>query len=532
MKNFKNLLLLVILSVLTALIVGCGGKEKVSQTTVANAKDEIVFANFRDIRDLNPHNYAGEMYAQNMLYEGLVKISPTGEFEPSLAKSWEVSEDGKEYKFSLRQGVSFSDGEKFDAHAVKANFDAIMDNFARHGWLVSLQLLNNYEVLDDYTFVIRLSEPYFPLLTELGVIRPFRFISPKAFKDGGTKGGVAAYIGTGPYILKQNTVDQEAIFERNENYWGKKPAVKTVRVKVIPDPQTRALALEKGDLDLLFGKDLIDAETIEKFSNIKGFTVLSSAPLTTRMMVVNSTRGPLQDKTVRKALQHVFDKEAISKSIFNGLESPADRVLAETVPYVDIKLTPYEFSLEKAGKLLDEAGWTIGASGKREKDGKTLEMNINYNVNSVSEKSLSEYFQQQLSKIGITLNVVGEEEQSYRDRMKKGDFDIIFNIPWGTPYEPQSFFTGMTKPAVYGDWAAQQGMEGKKELDENIIAGVKSVTEEDRREYFGKVISKLHDEAIYIPITYERNKAIHQSNLKNVGFDVSAYGIPFENMSY
>lgn len=529
MKKLRLVVWLVVLSVFATVFAACG-KEKAADT--AEAKNEIVFANFRDIRDLNPHNYAGEMYAQNMIYEGLVKISPEGEFQPSLAESWTISEDGTEYVFKLRQGVEFSDGEKFDANAVKANFDAIMDNKARHGWLVSLQLLDKYEVVDDYTFSIKLKEAYFPLLTELGVIRPFRFISPKAFKDGGTKGGVAAYIGTGPYVLKQNTVDQEAIFEVNEKYWGEKPKVKTVRVKVIPDPQTRALSLENGTIDLLFGKDLIDAETITKFSNMKGFNVLSSAPLTTRMMVVNSTKGALQDKIVRKALQHVFDKEAISKSIFNGVESPADRVLAETVPYVDVELPVYEFSLEKAAQLLDEAGWVVGASGKREKDGKTLELKINYNSNSVSEKSLSEYFQQQLAKIGVDLVVLGEEEQSYRDRMKKGDFDIIFNIPWGTPYEPQSFFTGMTKPAVYGDWAAQQGMEGKKELDENILAGVKARTDEERREYFGKVITKLHDEAIYIPITYERNKAIHQAKLKNVGFEVSAYGIPFVNMHY
>lgn len=530
MRKLKGMVLFVFLSIFATLFIACG-KDKATETTT-NVKDEIVFANFRDIRDLNPHNYAGEMYAQNMLYEGLIKISPNGEFQPSLAESWNISEDGREYTFKLRQGVVFSDGEKFDANAVKANFDAIMDNITRHGWLVSLQLLENYEVIDDYTFVIRLKEAYFPLLTELGVIRPFRFISPKAFKDGTTKNGVIAYIGTGPYVLKQNTVDQEAVFEVNEKYWGEKPKVKTVKVKVIPDPQTRALSLENGTLDLLFGKDLIDVETIEKFSNMEGFEVLSSAPLTTRMMVVNSTKGALQDKLVRKALQHVFDKEAISKSIFNGIESPADRVLAETVPYVDVELTPYEFSLEKAGQLLDEAGWTMAASGKREKEGKVLEFKINYNSNSVSEKALSEYFQQQLTKIGVNLIVIGEEEQSYRDRMKKGDFDIIFNIPWGTPYEPQSFFTGMTKPAVYGDWAAQQGMEGKQELDANIIAGVKAKTDEERRELFGKVISKLHDEAIYIPITYERNKAIHQSNLKNVGFEVSAYGIPFVDMHY
>jgi len=171
------------------------------------------------------------------------------------------------------------------------------------------------------------------MMIELGVIRPFRFVSPKAFKNGTTKDGVNEYIGTGPYVLKQNTVDQEAIFEVNEKYWGEKPKVKIIRVKVIPDGQTRALALEKGEIDLLFGKNMIDAETMEKFSTMKDFETKMSEPLSTRMMIVNTTKGALQDKNVRKAIQHVLDKKAISESIFAGSELPADYLLAKTVKY-------------------------------------------------------------------------------------------------------------------------------------------------------------------------------------------------------
>ena len=93
-------------------------------------KEELVFVNYRDIRDLNPHLYAGEMYAQEMLYETLVNIGPNG-YEPCLAESWNISEDGKTYTFNIRKGVTFSDGTICDAHAIKANFDAILDEFDR-----------------------------------------------------------------------------------------------------------------------------------------------------------------------------------------------------------------------------------------------------------------------------------------------------------------------------------------------------------------------------------------------------------------
>ncbi len=530
MKKNRNIKKILFLLMTFIFIMSCGNKTEAQKTE--EKKDEIVFANFRDIRDLNPHNYAGEMYAQNMLYEGLVKINNKGEIIPSLAEKWEISEDGKEYTFYLRKGVVFSDGEPFNSQAVKANFDAIMDNKERHGWLESVRLFDGFETPDEYTFKIKMKDSYYPMLVELGVIRPFRFISPKAMKNGTTKNGVdGKYIGTGPYVLKQNAVDQEAIFEVNEKYWGEKPKIKKVRVKVIPDGQTRALALEKGELDILFGKDMIDAQTMSKFKDKKGFKVELSESVATRMILINTTKEALADKKVRKALQHVIDKNSISEGIFEGTEAPADTVLAKTVPYADIDLKPYTYSLEEAGKLLDEAGWKMGASGKREKNGKKLELSLNYNADSVSEKAISEYFMQQFGKIGIDLKIIGEEEQSYRDRMKKGDFDIIFNIPWGTPYDPQAFLGGMRQP-VYGDYAAQQGLPNKKQMDEEILKALKTVNEQERAELFKKVLTELHDEAVYIPLTYERNRAIHIEALKNVGFDVSAYEIPFYRMTY
>ena len=491
MLKLKKIGIILLLMMMSLLVVACGeDKSEGEKTTNEVVKDEIVYANFRDIRDLNPHNYAGELYAQNILYEGLVKISPKGEIVPSLAESWKISEDGKEYTFHLRKGVLFSDGEKFDANAVKANFDAIMDNKDRHGWLESVRLFNKFEVVDENTFKIYLNEPYFPMMIELGVIRPFRFVSPKAFKNGTTKDGVNEYIGTGPYVLKQNTVDQEAIFEVNEKYWGEKPKVKIIRVKVIPDGQTRALALEKGEIDLLFGKNTIDAKTMEKFSTMKGFETKMSEPLSTRMMIVNTTKGALQDKNVRKAIQHVLDKKAISESIFGGSELPADYLLAKTVKYTDVDTVVYDYSLEEAGKLLDEAGWKLDANGK------PLTIKLNYNNSSVSEKSISEYFQQQLAKIGVDLVINGEEEQSYRDDMKAGNFEISFNISWGTPYDPQSFFGGMRMPAVYGDYAAQEGLADKETIRNDIYEGLITTSEEKRQELFADVLKKLADEAV------------------------------------
>lgn len=499
-------------------------------TAESQGKEDLVFVNYRDIRDLNPHLYAGEMYAQEMLYETLVNITEDG-YEGCLAESWDISEDGKTYTFHIRPGVKFSDGEVCDAYAINANFDAIIENKDRHTWLEMMNLLVGVSAPDENTFVIELSEPYYPMLTELGVTRPFAMISPKAMKDGSTKDGVEAYIGTGPYVLSEFVTDEYAIFTANQDYWGEQPAIKKITVKVIPDNQTRILALEKGEIDLIFGKNMIDADAVNQYMDKDGFAVSLSDPTSTRQIVLNTTDPILSDKNVRIALQHATNKENISQGIFYGLEQPADTLFAKTVPYCDIDLEPYACDMVLAGQLLDEAGWLMGSDGIREKDGQKLNLDLLYNSDSVTEKSIAEYLQSEYQSIGIALNIHGEEEQSYRDNMKAGNFSMVFNICWGMPYDPQSSLAAMRAP-VYGDFAAQQGLEDKAEIDDAITKILVSTDETERQELYTYVLTRLHEDAVYIPLTYECNKAIYRSDLKGFHFTQTQYEVPFQDFSF
>lgn len=541
----KRVLSLCLAGLMAASLTGCGGAGNAAETTAAagaensaaaseagssEAKEELVFVNYRDIRDLNPHLYAGEMYAQEMLYETLVNITADG-YEGCLAESWDISDDGKTYTFHIRDGVKFSDGEVCDANAIKANFDAIIENKDRHTWLEMMNLLVGVSAPDDKTFVIELSEPYYPLLTELGVTRPFAMISPKAMKDGSTKDGVNAYIGTGPYVLTDFVTDEYAIFEANENYWGEQPKIKKITVKVIPDNQTRILALEKGEIDMIFGKNMIDADAINQYTGNDKFTVSLSDPTSTRQIVLNTTRDVLADKEVRQALQHATNKQAISDGIFYGLEQPADTLFAKTVPYCDIDLEPYAYDVELAQSMLDEAGWVVGSDKIREKDGQKLNIDLLYNSDSVTEKAIAEYLQSEYQKIGISLNIHGEEEQSYRDNMKAGNFDMVFNICWGTPYDPQSSLAAMRAP-VYGDYAAQLGLEDKADIDQAITDILVSTDETKRQELYTFVLTRLHEDAVYIPLTYECNKAIYRSDLQGFHFTQTQYEVPFADFYF
>lgn len=523
---------------LTALS-GCGqntdgGNAVQKNETTAEAgntgKDELVFVNYRDIRDLNPHLYAGEMYAQSILYDTLVSSAEDG-YKGCLAEDWTISEDGRTYTFNIRDGVYFSDGTLCDANAVLANFNAIIENKERHTWLEMMNLLVGVSAPDSDTFVIELSEPYYPMLTELGCIRPFAMISPNCMKNGSTKDGVEGYIGTGPYVLTDFVTDEYAVFERNENYWGEKPKIRRITVKVIPDNQTRIMALESGEIDLIFGKNMIDADAISQYLNSDKFTVGLSDPTSTRHIVLNTTHEILGDLAVRQALQYATNRQAISDGIFYGLEQPAGTLYASTIPYCDVDLEPYSYDSEKAGHILDEAGWVMGSDGIRAKDGKKLELDLLYNSDSVTEKTISEYLQSEYQKLGISMNIHGEEEQSYRDNMKAGNFDMVFNICWGMPYDPQSSLAAMRAP-VYGDFAAQQGLEDKDQIDRAITDILTSTDETRRQELYSFVLTRLHEDAVYIPLTYECNKALYTSDLHGVHFGTDQYDVPFADMYY
>lgn len=277
----RNFCLLMAGACCTGVLAACGSSSSstasssaasASATASGEVRDELIFVNYRDIRDLNPHLYAGEMYAQSILYDTLVSITANG-YEGCLAESWDISEDGCTYTFHIRPNVLFSDGEKCDANAILANFNAILENRERHTWLEMMNLLVGVSAPDENTFVIEMSEPYYPMLTELGCIRPFAMISPNCMINGSTKDGVNGHIGTGPYVLTDFVTDEYAVFERNENYWGETPAIRKITVKVIPDNQTRIMALESGEIDLIFGKNMIDADAISQYLDSDKFTV-------------------------------------------------------------------------------------------------------------------------------------------------------------------------------------------------------------------------------------------------------------------
>ncbi|MFH1136682.1 MAG: nickel ABC transporter substrate-binding protein [Pseudomonadota bacterium] len=522
MKRFFTWLSVVVLFLFTVL-------------AVSEARAEpgtLVYSWDSNVGPLNPHLYSpSQMFAQAMVYEPLARYGLDGNIHPCLAESWQVSKDGREYTIQLRPGVVFSDGTPFNAEAVKKNIETVLANGKRHDWLELVHQIQKTEVVDDHTVKIVLKDPYYPFLQDTALVRPFRFLSPAAFPDSGnTADGLKAPVGTGPWVLKETKLGEYDLFVRNEKYWGPKPKVEKILVKVIPDPNTRAVAFETGEIDLIYGDGQISLDTFDRFRNDPRYKTLVSQPLATRAAALNSARGALKELAVRRAIQHAVDKDAMVKGVFLNTEIKADALYSKNIPYCDLGLKPYACDPAEAARLLDEAGWKLQPGAAfRSRDGQELAVDLCFLGANAVMKAAAEVLQSDLQKVGVKVNLLGEEDDSFYKRQKEGEFDLIFNDTWGPPYEPHSYLSSWRVPS-HADFRAQSGLPMKKEIDADIGRVLVTVDEAERAALYRKILTTIHEQAVYLPLSYTTGLLVHGQNLEGAAFGSTQYEIPFEAM--
>ncbi len=360
---------------------------------------------------LDPHvaaNSSSLIVLQNVV-DTLVLLSPDDqEFHPYLAESWEISPDGTTYTFELRPDVTFHDGTPFNAEAVKINLDRVVD--PETGSSLALTNLGPYDssrVVDDLTVEITMKTPYPPLLdalsqTSLGIL------SPAAIEEFGKDIGTNP-VGTGFMKFVSWTPQDRIELVRNEDYnwapdiWGHQgPAYLEKYTLIVADePAARVTALETGDvlgIEDTPGQDVARLEADERFELVK--SPLPGAP---RGWFMNTERAPLDDINVRKALLHAFDREEIVQLATFGTQDPGFGPFSPTLwSYSEEAASLYPYDPEKAGQLLDEAGWTMGPDGIRVKDGQPLKLRtIGFEV----FRALYEAAQSNVREVGIDLEL-------------------------------------------------------------------------------------------------------------------------------
>lgn len=505
-------------------LVGCSNDDASKKSEQVKQDNVLTVAWPRDVAEMNPHIYnPSQMFAQTMVYEPLVGYGENGELVPKLAESWKISEDGKTYTFKLRKDVKFSDGSALNAEVVKRNFDEVLRQTKEngtHAWLTVLTKITDVKVVDEQTLQMKISEPYYATLQELAVARPVRILGDAGFpKDDDTSKGVKEAVGTGPWVLKEYKADNYAIFERNDNYWGELPKVKEIKVKVIPDAETSALALEKGDVDLIIGEGALSTDTFKELEKDKNLETQISEPYATRQLVMNTTRNTLSDVRVRQALSMSFDKEAMVESVTAGIEEKADNILSTNMPYTaDVKAQDASYDPDKAAKLLDEAGWKLkDGSTVREKDGKPLEIEMMYNSAETIQKTMSETMQSEWAAIGVKVNLVSEELANQVKRFKADEFDINLFSNYGTPYDPHTFVNIIASEG-FGYNTTMASYDKKDELVKEIHKVLTSTDEKKRQAMYTDILTTVQNQYSIVPISYIDKIAVYQNNVEGLEF--------------
>ena len=422
MKRTKRLITLLLACVMVLGLAACGGnggntpnapannakepaanaptdtKTDAPAEPAASGTKDFVVAVQADATSMDPHigsNGASNQVLDEM-YEALLTFDRETNVIPLLAKSWEVSEDGRTYTFQLNEGITFHDGEPFTAEAIRATYERGINNESLRLYR-TVKDWEDVKVISDYECQIILKEPN---NTFINKITQTRIVSPKALARDDVDDYLAKNsAGTGPYVLSERVDGGYTKMVRNESYWQDGPKVDSLTFKVVPEDAARLAMLQTGEAHLATPVPLTDTATVEGDPNL----VLDVVPgITYRYVTLNTEwalpdgRKPFADKRVRQALNYAFDSEAYAKVVFNGYAVEPTSIFSTAILY-HAPQTPYKVDLEKAKSLMKEAGF---------EDGFDVEIIVD---NTSLEQRGATFVMQQLSQIGVNVKLLPNE---------------------------------------------------------------------------------------------------------------------------
>lgn len=323
------------------------------------AQDAITFSGSADVVTLDPQDMTdntSEMVTR-MIYDNLIDFDEELNLVPGLAVDWETSEDERTWTFYLRQGVEYQDGTKFDAQAVKASFDRILDADNNLKRRPLYNMIDKVEIVDEYIIDITTNEPFGAFAASLahgaGAIVNPSYIELYGNDLGDT---AAATSGTGPYKVVEWRKDEVLVLERNDRYWGEEPPTNRIEYRPLPEASSRIVALETGEVDVI---SHIPSREIERLQENEETTIHKTVSVGQRQFRFHCAKEPFTDARVRKAIAYAIDKEAITENIMGETAQPSTSALApQTWGYVNLGTIPYDPS--KARELLAEAGYPDG----------------------------------------------------------------------------------------------------------------------------------------------------------------------------
>ena len=445
----------------------------VSMTSFAADKSDIVVAVDADVDTLHPTDFSTtvELGVLNQIYDTLLYYSPDGtkDPEPRIAESYEISDDGLDYTFHLRDDVTFHDGTPVTADDVVFSIELYKASEYQGS---QISMLSSVEATDEHTVVCHLDAPYSPFLQ--GICSPM--IASKAYYESSEDDFVNNPIGTGPYKFVSRAKGSNIKLEANEDYYRGAPEIREVTFEVIPDSSTKAIALQTGEVN--FAE--IDSATKPQLEANPAITIAEVPTSAFSYIAMNTEKEPFNDVKVRQAINYAIDRDNLVAVCYDGEAEVNSNICAkERFGYSDDQFQ-YTYDPEKAKELLAEAD---------------IETPYDLGEILVAEKysNLATVIQNDLKAVGLDVTISVKEFNSYISDLQNGSYGITalnMTLEGDTQTLEMAFasdYIGIANNARYSD----------EEMDK-LFEQARTETDNDKRaEIFNEIFTKAQDEAIY-----------------------------------
>lgn len=474
---------------------------------------------------LDPH--VGGNYPQalvvSLFLETLFTQDPTGATVPYLAESSKVSEDGLTHTITVREGITFHDGTPLTAEAVKANIEHLQDPETKSstGYL-AVGAVESVEVTDERTAVLHLSEPDNALEESLSQLWT-AIESPAALKRG-MEENCTSPVGTGPFKVDSWERQQAINFVAYEDYTAADapeddlPYLDGITWRFIPEAATRYAALQSGEVHVI---DNAQPDTIKAATESDQFGHLDAPrPGASNRLEFNSSKPPFDDPLVREAFVRAVDVDSGIDSLFFGTAPRSFSLLSSRENLGVSREDLFGYDPDKAGELLDQAGWEMGPDGVRTKDGERLEITLPVSTNQSvpAEQSLFEQFQSQAGEVGFDMKIELLDLSSWYGALGEHNYNLV-SAPYtkvGPAVLRILFHSDSTQPAPSG-YFANHAMVTDDEIDELLVSAQETSDPGERADLYERAQNKILEGYYVLPLYDQQNHFLYRTEVESMG---------------
>jgi peptide/nickel transport system substrate-binding protein len=437
----------------------------------------------------------------DLIYSGLVHITPQLKAVPDLAESWETP-DPKTFIFKLREGLKFSDGTALTADDVVFTYSTLVNPDFNAPMRALYTPIAAVEKVDDLTVKFNLKAPYAPLLSylDLGIV-------PQELVEGG-RDIATQPVGAGPMKLASWNRGAEIVLEANADYWAGAPEVEKLTVKIISDNSARAQAFEAGDLDViqspLSPQDISRLTADNRFGNV----ILPGLGVT---YINFNTKDPLlADPKMRQAFSMLVDQQSIVNDIYQGVDQVASSIILPSSWAFSPDIKQPTFDIEGAIKLFNELGWTdSNGDGLLDKDGKNLTVTLATHNEDPNRVQTVEFLQAMFSQAGVDAKTQITDWPSFSTNYVQKSQHQIALLGWLNIVDPDRLLFAQLSTGGSTNW----GGYSNPKLDEFLQKARSSLDQKERAAAYQEAAKILAVQLPYFIVSYQGYQLFYDKNL-------------------